>query len=165
MMFFSMARARTVETPLRTFPQLSTLPRRSMTLRTRSLRIGSTRNVSLTQKLRRCVNSHMYICVLKRPVQPADWDEDAPFEVLDGDAVKPEGWLDDEPLSIPDPGMYTVYMFMCVLTDAVQMLRSLRSGTTRRTVTGLHLPSLTPSVRKHPDAVNGTGVYTNRLVL
>ena len=45
------------------------------------------------------------------------------------------------------------------------MLRSLRSGTTRRTVTGLHLPSPTPSVRKHRDAVNGTGVYINRLVL
>jgi len=61
----------------------------------------------------------MYICVPKRSVQPADWDEDAPFEIPDEDAVKPGGWLDDEPLSIPDPGMYTVYMFKYILTDAV----------------------------------------------
>lgn len=37
--------------------------------------------------------------------KPADWDEDAPFEIVDEEAVKPEGWLDDEPLTIPDPGM------------------------------------------------------------
>jgi len=37
--------------------------------------------------------------------QPGDWDEDAPYEVPDEDAVKPEGWLDDEPTAIPDPGM------------------------------------------------------------
>jgi len=35
-----------------------------------------------------------------------DWDEDAPYEVLDDEAQKPKGWLDDEPLSIPDPGVY-----------------------------------------------------------
>jgi len=37
-------------------------------------------------------------------VQPDDWDEDAPYEIIDTEAVKPEGWLDDETLMIPDPG-------------------------------------------------------------
>ena len=36
--------------------------------------------------------------------QPDDWDEDAPYELPDEDAVKPEGWLDEEPEFIPDPG-------------------------------------------------------------
>ena len=38
--------------------------------------------------------------------KPDDWDEDAPYEILDEEAQKPEGWLDSEPLSIPDPGEY-----------------------------------------------------------
>jgi hypothetical protein len=37
-------------------------------------------------------------------IQPNDWDEDAPYEIIDTEATKPEGWLDDEPLNIPDPG-------------------------------------------------------------
>ncbi len=36
--------------------------------------------------------------------QPEDWDEEAPYEILDEEAEKPEGWLDDEELTIPDPG-------------------------------------------------------------
>ena len=36
--------------------------------------------------------------------QPDDWDEDAPYEILDEEASKPDGWLDDEPDVIPDPG-------------------------------------------------------------
>jgi hypothetical protein len=36
--------------------------------------------------------------------QPEDWDEEAPYEIIDTEATKPEGWLDDEPLTIPDPG-------------------------------------------------------------
>ena len=39
-----------------------------------------------------------------REIQPADWDENEPYEILDEEAVKPEGWLDDELLTIPDPG-------------------------------------------------------------
>jgi calnexin len=35
--------------------------------------------------------------------KPEDWDEDAPFEVVDETATKPEDWLEDEPLTIPDP--------------------------------------------------------------
>ncbi|KAF8588316.1 Calreticulin-domain-containing protein [Ramaria rubella] len=35
--------------------------------------------------------------------KPADWDEDAPYEILDEEATKPEGWLDDELDTIPDP--------------------------------------------------------------
>ena len=38
--------------------------------------------------------------------QPDDWDEDAPYEIPDEDAVKPEGWLDDEPELVADPGQY-----------------------------------------------------------
>lgn len=30
-------------------------------------------------------------------------DEDAPAKIEDADAVKPEGWLDDEPEFVPDP--------------------------------------------------------------
>lgn len=35
--------------------------------------------------------------------KPDDWDEDAPFEVVDTEATKPDDWLEDEPISIPDP--------------------------------------------------------------
>ncbi|PWW74455.1 Calreticulin-domain-containing protein [Tuber magnatum] len=34
---------------------------------------------------------------------PSDWDEDAPFEIIDEEAEKPEDWLEDEPEFIPDP--------------------------------------------------------------
>ncbi len=30
-------------------------------------------------------------------------DEDAPAKIDDPDAMKPEGWLDDEPEFVPDP--------------------------------------------------------------
>jgi hypothetical protein len=42
--------------------------------------------------------------MLTHLIQPDDWDEDAPFEIPDEDAEKPEGWLDDESTTIPDPG-------------------------------------------------------------
>ncbi|RKF78734.1 Calnexin-like protein [Golovinomyces cichoracearum] len=35
--------------------------------------------------------------------KPDDWDEDAPYEIVDESATKPEDWLEDEPLNIPDP--------------------------------------------------------------
>ncbi|MBE7181762.1 MAG: hypothetical protein INR71_11255, partial [Terriglobus roseus] len=35
--------------------------------------------------------------------KPEDWDEDAPFEVIDEEAEKPADWLDDEPSMVPDP--------------------------------------------------------------
>jgi hypothetical protein len=35
--------------------------------------------------------------------KPDDWDEDAPYEIVNDEAEKPEGWLDHEPLSISDP--------------------------------------------------------------
>ncbi|KAJ7116809.1 Calreticulin family-domain-containing protein [Mycena crocata] len=35
--------------------------------------------------------------------KPADWDEEAPYEIVDEEATKPEGWLDEEPATIPDP--------------------------------------------------------------
>jgi len=38
-------------------------------------------------------------------LQPNDWDEDAPYEILDMDAKKPDDWLDDEPETIADPGL------------------------------------------------------------
>jgi len=35
--------------------------------------------------------------------KPEDWDEDAPFEVVDEEATMPEDWLVDEPTTILDP--------------------------------------------------------------
>lgn len=41
--------------------------------------------------------SFLYLCIsLSR-------DEDAPAKVPDPDAVKPDGWLDDEPEFVSDP--------------------------------------------------------------
>ncbi|CAZ84531.1 unnamed protein product [Tuber melanosporum] len=34
---------------------------------------------------------------------PSDWDENAPYEIVDEEAEKPEDWLEDEPEFIPDP--------------------------------------------------------------
>jgi len=42
-------------------------------------------------------------------IQPDDWDEEASYEILDEDAEKPEGWLDDEPTTIPDSGPLLLY--------------------------------------------------------
>jgi hypothetical protein len=38
-------------------------------------------------------------------VKPDDWDEDAPQKIEDSEAEKPEGWLDDEPAEVVDPGL------------------------------------------------------------
>lgn len=35
--------------------------------------------------------------------KPADWDEDAPFQIPDPEAEKPEDWDEDMPAYIPDP--------------------------------------------------------------
>lgn len=35
--------------------------------------------------------------------KPEDWDEEAPFEIVDEDAEKPEDWLEDEPTLVADP--------------------------------------------------------------
>lgn len=35
--------------------------------------------------------------------KPADWDEDAPFQIPDPEAEKPEDWDEDTPAYIPDP--------------------------------------------------------------
>ena len=51
-------------------------------------------------------------------LQPDDWDEDAPYEITDEDAVKPEGWLDDEPTTIPDPGVLDVRAPCPFLTES-----------------------------------------------
>ena len=37
-----------------------------------------------------------------RPAQD-DWDEDAPREIDDATATMPSGWLEAEPLLVPDP--------------------------------------------------------------
>jgi hypothetical protein len=50
------------------------------------------------------------LTILPSP-QPDDWDEDAPYEIVDTEATKPEGWLDDEPLTIPDPGQFLRVFF------------------------------------------------------
>jgi len=36
-------------------------------------------------------------------VKPEDWDEEAPYEIVDEAAEKPADWLEDEPQTIPDP--------------------------------------------------------------
>lgn len=38
-----------------------------------------------------------------KATKPEDWDEDAPFEIVDEDATMPNDWLEKEPLIIPDP--------------------------------------------------------------
>ena len=70
----------------------------------RNLKIGSTKLLFLTQTQQRLAPS-IPASKLTQFVQPDDWDEDAPFEIPDEDAEKPEGWLDDELTTIPDPGM------------------------------------------------------------
>ncbi|RDW77097.1 putative calcium-binding protein cnx1 [Coleophoma cylindrospora] len=35
--------------------------------------------------------------------KPEDWDEEAPFEIVDEAATMPEDWLESEPLTVPDP--------------------------------------------------------------
>lgn len=94
-------------------------------------------------------------------MQPEDWDEDAPYEILDTEAVKPEGWLDDEPLTIPDPGKHPrVASFINRFPDTrTQTHRSPMNGMTRRTVIGLHLPSLTLSARRPLAVVNGKRAF------
>ena len=72
--------------------------------------------------------------------------------------MKPEGWLDDEPEFIPDPGEST-HMPLTVKDDVLtmrQMLRSPRSGMTRRMVTGSRPPFATPSATRHPAAASGS---------
>ena len=69
---------------------------------------------SPTQKLPRLVYHKTLVTsdVLNYRPQPEDWDEDAPYEIPDEDAVKPEGWLDDEPETVHDPGSYP--LIVCV---------------------------------------------------
>jgi len=38
--------------------------------------------------------------------KPADWDEDAPFEIPDLNSVKPAAWLENEPDYIPSPDAF-----------------------------------------------------------
>lgn len=33
--------------------------------------------------------------------KPDDWDEEAPAQIVDTSAIKPSGWLDNEPETIP----------------------------------------------------------------
>lgn len=74
--------------------------------------------------------------------------------------MKPEGWLDDEPLTIPDPGKSYSALTSTKPSSKFyfchdQTLRSPKNGMTRKTVIGLHLLSLTPSVPKLLAVVNG----------
>lgn len=47
-------------------------------------------------------------------LQPAEWDEDAPYEIPDVDATKPDDWLEDEPQTILDPGSSSSNLYACV---------------------------------------------------
>lgn len=95
--------------------------------------------------------------------QPEDWDEDAPYEILDEDAAQPEGWLVQEPLTIPDPGKQAIKISLGSHDFIMQTLPSLRSGTTLKTVIGLLLQFPIPNALKHLDAVNGSGKSIHEL--
>jgi len=105
MMFRSTARAPKLEASSKTLNPPLIRPRKSTTLRTRSLKIGLMRLGFPTLRLPRFVaNTELLSCALRLSLyKPDDWDEDAPYEIPDEDAKKPEDWLDDEPLTVPDP--------------------------------------------------------------
>ena len=94
-----------------------------------------------------------------------DWDEDAPFEVVDEEAVKPEGWLDNEPLTVADPGGFDYGFLVNNSHPILQTPPSLKSGTTRKMVTGSLLPYPTPSVLKPRVVENGNGLCNSPLLL
>ena len=72
--------------------------------------------------------------------------------------------MDDEPLTIPDPGESTRALSTHKTLMMIQMLPSLRNGMTRKTVTGLAPLLPTPSVLRHLVVVNGSG-GSNRIPL
>jgi hypothetical protein len=97
--------------------------------------------------------------------KPGDWDEDAPYEILDDEAQKPEGWLDNEPLNIPDPGgSFQAFALRGSLIH-IQIPRSPKSGMTRKMVTGSGLRFPTPSVTKPLVAASGSGNKITPLLL
>ena len=89
--------------------------------------------------------------------KPDDWDEDAPYEILDDEAQKPEGWLDNEPLNIPDPGESLQASALCGSLIHIQMPRSPKSGMTRKMATGSHPRFPTLSVTKPLVVASGSG--------
>ena len=90
-------------------------------------------------------------------MQPDDWDEEAPYEILDEDAEKPEGWLDDEATTISDPGSWLLNLNQLKSHPLIQTLQNLRNGTMLKMVTGSPRRFPTRNVRKDLDVVNGNG--------
>jgi hypothetical protein len=103
MRFLLMARAKRKVAFLKISHHQSTLPKKSTILKIRNLRIGLKKlPFPILTQPRLALRTIM--SMLAHSIQPGDWDEEAPFEILDDEAEKPEGWLDDEPATIPDPG-------------------------------------------------------------
>lgn len=70
---------------------------RSPTLRLRNLTTGDLYTQS------RHIHDPFQIELLGDCADVSFRDEDAPAKIEDSDAVKPEGWLDDEEEFVPDP--------------------------------------------------------------
>ena len=103
-----MARAKRRVAFLKISSRQLTQPRKSTILKIRSLQSGLKRLLFLTLPQPRLV-LRVIIMNMFNSIQPDDWDEEASYEILDEDAEKPEGWLDDEPTTIPDSGPLLLY--------------------------------------------------------
>lgn len=44
-------------------------------------------------------------------MKPDDWNEDAPAQIRDTNAVMPQGWLEDEPAMIPGIKQFISILF------------------------------------------------------
>ncbi len=85
--------------------------------------------------------------------QPEDWDEDAPYEIPDEEAVTPEGWLENEPETIPDPGECLRLFKLELNTNSLLLLDAEKpeeGGMMRRTVTGSPRPFVTRTCDEAP---------------
>jgi hypothetical protein len=100
-----MARAKRRVAFLKISSRQSTLPWKSTIPKIRSLQTGLKRLLFLILPQPRLILPVIMSACWLIFVQPDDWDEEASYEILDEDAEKPEGWLDDEPTTIPDAGM------------------------------------------------------------
>ena len=152
MMSASTVRLKVSVTSLRTSPPKSTLPRRLTTRRTRSLRTGLTRRRSLIPMPRRFVFHfrHFHISFRLRPlISHFLFPSALYYSLMTGTRTL----LTKSPmrrLSSPRDGSMMNPTLSLTLT-----LRSLKSGTMRRTVNGSPPQSVIPSVRRLLAVVNG----------
>lgn len=50
-------------------------------------------------------------------MKPDDWNEDAPAQIRDTNAVMPQGWLEDEPAMIPGIKQLIPILFYSILCN------------------------------------------------